>query len=54
MPTCPHCGAEHTAEELVRHQLGELLMVHCPDCNFMLGMYNQHSESPKTDRKRQS
>jgi len=35
MPTCNHCGTEHEAPELVRHEREGLLLVHCPDCNCL-------------------
>ncbi len=41
MPTCDRCGATPTAEELVRHETGDLLVVHCPDCRGLLGTYRE-------------
>ncbi|WP_255192577.1 hypothetical protein [Natronobeatus ordinarius] len=39
MPTCDRCDATLTAEELVRHQSAELLLVHCPECQGLMGTY---------------
>ncbi|HKL28050.1 MAG TPA: hypothetical protein VJ898_02165 [Natrialbaceae archaeon] len=43
MPTCRHCGAEHEAADLVRHERNGLLLVHCPDCNCLMGTYRDPS-----------
>ncbi|WP_458189337.1 hypothetical protein [Haladaptatus sp. NG-WS-4] len=51
MPTCKHCSGEFSAEDLVRHEYERTVVVHCPDCNCVMGTYNRHSEPPKTDRR---
>lgn len=42
MPRCNHCGAQHGADELVRHEYDSLVIVHCPECNCLMGQYNPH------------
>ncbi|MFB6105467.1 MAG: hypothetical protein ABEJ70_00700 [Halobacteriaceae archaeon] len=37
MATCPSCGADHPASELVRHEGETYVVVHCPDCRRRLG-----------------
>jgi uncharacterized Zn finger protein len=39
MPTCQSCGTTHETTALVRHEFHDLLVVHCPDCNCMMGTY---------------
>ncbi|WP_327052169.1 hypothetical protein [Halomicrococcus gelatinilyticus] len=51
MPTCKHCKATFTAEDLVRHEKGRLVVVHCPDCKHVVGTYNRHSGPPRTDNR---
>ncbi|MFP9191648.1 zf-TFIIB domain-containing protein [Natronosalvus vescus] len=41
MPTCPYCNHAPETESLVRHQRGDLLIVHCPDCHGILGTYRE-------------
>ncbi|MFC6904457.1 hypothetical protein [Halalkalicoccus tibetensis] len=41
MPTCSGCSGDFTPEELVRHEDGPLLLVHCPDCGLSLGSYRR-------------
>lgn len=53
MPVCTHCGAEHDAEDLVRHEMPGLVLVHCPDCERLLGRYRRHGDAPETDTHRQ-
>ncbi|MFC5972425.1 hypothetical protein ACFPYI_13875 [Halomarina salina] len=43
MPTCPNCGADHETAALCRHEREGLVVVHCPDCNFLLGRYRDPS-----------
>ncbi|WP_162991519.1 hypothetical protein [Halostella salina] len=43
MPICKRCGATHEAAELVRHWRGDLLRVHCPDCEQPMGEYRDPS-----------
>jgi len=43
MPTCPHCGDEFDAEDLVRHEHVSLVVVHCPECNQLMGRYRDPS-----------
>lgn len=52
MPTCRYCGAEHTADELIRHERGRLIIVHCPDCEVPMGTYRRHGDDPQTDTLR--
>ncbi|WP_433623134.1 hypothetical protein [Halomicrococcus sp. NG-SE-24] len=52
MPTCKHCDREFVAEDLVRHERGRLVIVHCPDCKHVVGTYDRHSGPPQTDRRR--
>jgi Zn-finger nucleic acid-binding protein len=52
MPTCPHCAAEHDAADLVRHDRSGVTVVHCPDCEFVVGAYRRHGDRPKVDRLR--
>lgn len=49
MATCSHCGQSFDADELVRHEHDRLLVVHCPDCNCVLGRYRRHGDAPRTD-----
>ena len=49
MPVCPHCGAEHDVEELTRHEMPGLVLVHCPACERLLGRYRRHGDDPETD-----
>jgi Zn-finger nucleic acid-binding protein len=39
MPVCPNCDADHDVTALRRHERRGLLLVHCPDCNRLLGRY---------------
>ncbi|MCU4750449.1 hypothetical protein OB919_00390 [Halobacteria archaeon AArc-curdl1] len=41
MPTCTYCDRSLEAADLVRHESGDLLRVHCPDCHSMLGTYRE-------------
>lgn len=43
MPTCTNCGAEREAEELCRHEREGMVLVHCPECNAVLGYYRDRS-----------
>ncbi len=43
MPTCGHCGQETPVESLVRHEHETGVVVHCPDCNCVLGRYRDPS-----------
>jgi uncharacterized Zn finger protein len=52
MPVCRSCGAEHTAEELVRHEEPRVVLVHCPDCECLMGRYRRHGDDPETDTHR--
>jgi uncharacterized Zn finger protein len=52
MVTCPSCGSDHPPEELVRHECERLVIVHCPDCEALLGRYRRHGDAPETDRLR--
>ncbi|MFC4360080.1 hypothetical protein ACFO0N_19190 [Halobium salinum] len=54
MPTCHHCDATHTAEELTRHERPGVVLVHCPDCDCLLGRYRRHGDAPETDRLREA
>lgn len=40
MPTCKRCQNVHEADELVRHDSGGMVYVHCPDCGCIMGTYN--------------
>lgn len=51
MPTCKHCKTTFAAEDLVRHEKGRLVVVHCPDCKHVVGTYNRHSGPPRTDNR---
>ncbi|WP_192498303.1 hypothetical protein [Halorussus halophilus] len=51
MTTCKHCGRTLDAEDLVRHERGRLVVVHCPECKCLLGQYNRHGDDPKTDNR---
>lgn len=50
MTTCKGCGRDLTAEDLVRHERGPTVVVHCPECKRVLGRYNRHGDDPNTDR----
>ena len=50
MATCPGCEATFDPEELVRHDRDRFLVVHCPDCNHVIGRYRRHGDAPATDR----
>lgn len=39
MAICKHCGGTYEADELVRHEHGSLVVVHCPDCNCTMGTW---------------
>ncbi|WP_435335326.1 hypothetical protein [Haloarchaeobius sp. TZWWS8] len=39
MPTCPHCKATLSADELDRHEHEDLLFVYCPHCHCVMGQY---------------
>ncbi|WP_435179866.1 hypothetical protein [Halorussus sp. AFM4] len=52
MTTCPGCGRDLDAEELVRHERDRFVVVHCPDCKRPLGRYNRHGDDPRTDDRR--
>jgi len=41
MPSCPGCDGEYEAAELVRHEHESLVVVHCPDCNQLMGQYRE-------------
>ncbi len=47
MPTCKHCATEVETEDLVRHERHGLTLVHCPDCNCLLGKYRDPSYRPR-------
>ncbi|WP_267642498.1 hypothetical protein [Haloarchaeobius amylolyticus] len=48
MPTCKHCTAEVETEDLIRHERRGLTLVHCPDCNCLMGQYRDPSyQSPE-------
>lgn len=49
MPKCNRCSGQFDAEDLVRHEYEHLVVVHCPDCGFVMGQYNRHTEAPRTD-----
>jgi hypothetical protein len=49
MPTCPRCEATHPAADLVRHEEPRVVLVHCPDCECLLGRYRRHGDAPETD-----
>lgn len=51
VPTCRNCQSELAPEDLIRHDHDELLIVHCPECRFMMGTYNRHSQPPRTDKR---
>jgi hypothetical protein len=53
MTTCKGCGRELDAEDLVRHERGRFVVVHCPDCKRLVGRYNRHGDDPHTDRLRE-
>ena len=53
MTTCKRCGRELAANDLVRHERGRFVIVHCPDCEFVLGRYDRHGDGPETDRLRE-
>jgi uncharacterized C2H2 Zn-finger protein len=39
MPGCRHCGTDHDTEALVRHERDGLVLVHCPNCNCVMGSW---------------
>ncbi|MCU4741946.1 hypothetical protein OB955_20640 [Halobacteria archaeon AArc-m2/3/4] len=41
MPTCKQCGSTLETADLVRHEAGDLLMVHCPECQRLMGTYRE-------------
>ncbi|WP_323191969.1 hypothetical protein [Halostella sp. PRR32] len=43
MPKCTKCGTTHDVDSLVRHERGNLLRVHCPDCESPMGQYRNPS-----------
>ena len=47
MVTCTGCGESYAPDELVRHERGRLLVVHCPDCRCVLGRYRRHGADPR-------
>ncbi|WP_199174830.1 hypothetical protein [Halegenticoccus soli] len=49
MPTCKYCGAEREPSELIRHERPGVLLVHCPECQRLLGRYRRHGDDPDTD-----
>ena len=49
MTTCSYCKRESDVTELVRHEHDGMLFVHCPHCNHVLGVYNEHRQHPETD-----
>ena len=49
MRTCKGCGRELDAEDLVRHERGRFVVVHCPDCKRPFGRYDRHGDDPETD-----
>ncbi|WP_202935072.1 hypothetical protein [Halorussus amylolyticus] len=51
MRTCNGCGRDLAVEDLVRHERGRIVLVHCPDCKRVLGRYDRHGDDPKTDRR---
>ncbi|WP_224332521.1 hypothetical protein [Haloprofundus halobius] len=51
MAICRRCGADHPPEELIRHELPGLTLVHCPDCRGFMGRYRRHGDAPRTDRR---
>jgi len=53
MPTCTHCGSDHPAEDLVRHERPGLTLVHCPTCECLMGRYRRHGDAPQTDTLRE-
>lgn len=52
MTTCNRCDRTLDASDLVRHEDDGLLIVHCPGCGNVLGVYKQHRQRPKTDTLR--
>lgn len=44
MVSCPGCGGTYAADDLVRHEHERLLVVHCPDCNRLIGRYRRHGD----------
>ncbi|MFC4246787.1 hypothetical protein ACFOZ7_07210 [Natribaculum luteum] len=47
MPTCKRCGATPATDELVRHESGDLLLVHCPECRGLMGTYREPGHRPE-------
>ena len=43
MPTCPNCECDHDVADLCRHEHEGFVIVHCPDCNFVLGRYRDRA-----------
>lgn len=43
MPVCPSCETDHDLDALVRHERRSFVVVHCPDCECVLGRYNEHT-----------
>lgn len=41
MPTCKRCEATLDVGDLVRHESGDLLFVHCPSCGGPMGTYRE-------------
>lgn len=41
MPTCKQCDSILATDDLVRHEEGDLLMVHCPECQNLMGTYRE-------------
>ena len=39
MTTCINCDADLSPEDLVRHVRETRTVVHCPECNCLLGQY---------------
>jgi uncharacterized Zn finger protein len=53
MPTCHRCGGSHETADLVRHERARLVLVHCPDCECLMGRYRRHGDAPATDALRE-
>ncbi|MFP8955834.1 hypothetical protein ACLI4Y_03835 [Natrialbaceae archaeon A-CW3] len=41
MATCNYCNQSFEAADLIRHESGDLLLVHCPDCHGVVGTYRE-------------